>query len=64
MSRTFERDGYFCQTVVLPEHAGTHVDAPAHVRADLSDATVERMAPCKDPYGNVLMLHRRYAPPA
>jgi arylformamidase len=45
VSRTFERDGYFCQTVILPEHAGSHVDAPAHVRADLSEATVERMAP-------------------
>ena len=43
VSRTFDRDGYFCQTVILPEHAGAHVDAPAHVRPDLSEATVDRL---------------------
>ena len=42
-SRTFDRDGYFCQTVTLPEHAGAHVDAPAHVRPDLREATVDRL---------------------
>ncbi len=27
---TFERDGYFARTLTLPEHFGTHTDAPAH----------------------------------
>ena len=43
VSRTFDRDGYFCQTVILPEHAGAHVDAPAHVHRDLREATVDRL---------------------
>ncbi len=27
---TFEKEGYFARTVCLPEHLGTHLDAPAH----------------------------------
>ncbi len=27
---TFERDGYFARLITMPEHFGTHMDAPAH----------------------------------
>lgn len=27
---TLERDGYFAREICLPEHFGTHIDAPAH----------------------------------
>ena len=30
-ARLIERDRYRLQTLVLPEHVGPHVDAPAHV---------------------------------
>ena len=33
-SRNFKQNGYFLQTLVLPEHSGCHVDAPAHVLPD------------------------------
>jgi kynurenine formamidase len=27
---SFEKDGYFARSISLPEHFGTHIDAPAH----------------------------------
>jgi kynurenine formamidase len=43
--RTIEQDGYFLQTLVLPEHVGAHMDAPAHIHADRADATVDTVSP-------------------
>jgi arylformamidase len=43
-ARTHERDGYFVQTIHLGEHSGSHVDAPAHMLADRSEATIDTFA--------------------
>jgi kynurenine formamidase len=43
-ARTIEEDGYFLQTLILPEHVGAHVDAPAHMLAERSDATIDNVA--------------------
>lgn len=43
-ARTFARDGYFAQTLVLPEHSGSHVDAPAHLLPPGSGGTVDELA--------------------
>jgi arylformamidase len=42
---THEHDGYYCQTVFMPEHCGTHVDAPYHVHADMPEYTIEHVKP-------------------
>jgi arylformamidase len=36
-----EHDGYFTNTLFMPEHTGTHCDAPAHVHPDMADQTVD-----------------------
>lgn len=40
-ARNFKQNGYFLQSIILPEHSGCHVDAPAHVSPDLSDQTID-----------------------
>ncbi|WP_438017120.1 cyclase family protein [Sorangium sp. So ce315] len=40
---TVEKDAYYSNRFAMDEHAGTHVDAPAHFR--VGAATVEQMAP-------------------
>lgn len=40
-SITHESDGYFCQTLFLSEHTGTHVDAPAHSLPDRAEQTID-----------------------
>ena len=40
-ARNFEQNGYFLQTILLPEHSGCHVDAPAHVLPDKADQTID-----------------------
>lgn len=40
-----EHDGYFCQTLFLGEHTGSHVDAPAHIHPDRMDATIDSFVP-------------------
>jgi len=40
-ARTHEEHGYFAQTLVLPEHSGCHVDAPAHLVADGSGMSID-----------------------
>jgi arylformamidase len=40
-ARTHARDGYFLQLVAFGEHIGSHVDAPAHAVAAMSDRTIE-----------------------
>jgi len=42
-ARTHELHGYFTQVLLLPEHAGSHVDAPAHVHADLPERTIDKV---------------------
>lgn len=50
---THSHDGFFCQNVSLPEHAGAHVDAPYHIHRDLDKKTIDEVplnylvAPCK-----------------
>ena len=39
---TQEHDGYFCQTLVMGEHTGAHVDAPAHVVRGMTEWTIDR----------------------
>ena len=38
---THGHDGYYCQTLFMPEHIGSHVDAPAHIHSNLMDRTIE-----------------------
>jgi kynurenine formamidase len=40
---TFEHDGYFARLITMPEHFGTHMDAPAHF--DRKGLTVDRIPP-------------------
>lgn len=39
---THARHGYFTNTIFMPEHVGTHCDAPAHASPDLMDETIDR----------------------
>lgn len=38
---THEHDGYYCQTIVMGEHTGAHVDCPAHILPEMMDKTVD-----------------------
>jgi len=38
---TFEREGYFARLITMPEHFGTHMDAPAHF--DRNGLSVDRI---------------------
>ncbi len=44
-SRNFEQNGYFLQTLVLPEHLGCHVDAPIHNHPAMADRTMAYYPP-------------------
>ena len=44
-ARNFAQNGYFLQTLVLPEHVGCHVDAPAHFHEALAGKTIDTFAP-------------------
>ncbi|HET7055087.1 MAG TPA: cyclase family protein [Thermomicrobiales bacterium] len=39
---THERHGYFTNSIFMPEHIGTHCDAPAHAVPELMDQTIDR----------------------
>ncbi|TLV10708.1 cyclase family protein [Klebsiella indica] len=39
----YEHDGYYCQSLVMPEHIGCHVDAPAHVSSQRKDDTIDTL---------------------
>jgi kynurenine formamidase len=41
---THAHDGYYCQSLAMPEHLGCHCDAPAHALADRMDATIDRIS--------------------
>ncbi len=38
---THAHDGYYCQSLAMPEHLGCHCDAPAHSLADKPAATID-----------------------
>lgn len=38
---THERDGYYCQTLIMGEHSGAHVDCPAYMLREQMDKTVD-----------------------
>ena len=38
---THAHDGYYCQSLGMPEHLGCHCDAPAHALADGMDRTID-----------------------
>lgn len=38
---THERHGYFTNSIFMPEHVGTHCDAPAHAVPELMDQTID-----------------------
>lgn len=40
-ARNFAQNGYFLQMLLLPEHSGCHVDAPAHVLPEKADQTID-----------------------
>lgn len=40
-ARQHARDGYYCQMIVVSEHTGAHVDAPAHMLADRADRSID-----------------------
>jgi arylformamidase len=50
---THAHDGFYCQNVSMPEHAGSHVDAPYHIHESLNEQTIEKVpvnylvGPCK-----------------
>jgi arylformamidase len=44
-SRNFEQNGYFLQTLILPEHVGCHVDVPIHNHPAMADRTMAYYPP-------------------
>ena len=40
-----ERDGFYQQVLTIPEHVGTHVDAPAHTCAQRRHETIDTFPP-------------------
>jgi kynurenine formamidase len=44
-SRNFAQNGYFLQTLVLPEHVGCHVDVPAHYDPANREKTMDTFPP-------------------
>jgi arylformamidase len=43
--RNFVHNGYFAQTLVISEHTGSHVDAPAHIHPSMHDFTIDTVSP-------------------
>ena len=44
-AREKERDGYYCQMLMISEHTGTHVDAPVHFHPQMENASIDCFAP-------------------
>jgi kynurenine formamidase len=42
---THAHDGMFCQTIIMGEHSGSHVDVPAHRVDSMMDKTVDAYRP-------------------
>ena len=45
--REVERDGYYCQYLMIAEHSGTHVDAPVHFHPHLMHMSIDTFPPDK-----------------
>lgn len=41
---THDHDGYYCQAIMMAEHTGAHVDAPAHMLPGKMDETIDTIA--------------------
>ena len=44
-AREKERDGYYCQLLLISEHTGTHVDAPVHFHPQMENASIDCFSP-------------------
>lgn len=44
-ARNYREHGYYAQTLVISEHTGSHVDAPAHYSSQWADATIDTFPP-------------------
>jgi kynurenine formamidase len=53
---THEHDGYYCQSLVMAEHTGSHVDAPSHIHPQMMDKTIDRM-PVTQLMGRAVVYH-------
>lgn len=42
-ARNFDQNGYFAQTLIMSEHTGSHVDAPAHAVRNMPEATIDTL---------------------
>jgi len=40
-AREVDRDGYYCQLLMISEHTGTHVDAPTHFHPSLTNMSID-----------------------
>ena len=40
-ARETERDGYYCQLLMIAEHTGTHVDSPVHFHPSLMHMSID-----------------------
>lgn len=40
-AREIDRDGYYCQLLMISEHTGTHVDAPVHFHPSLMNMSID-----------------------
>jgi arylformamidase len=54
-ARNFEQNGYFAQTLIMSEHTGSHVDAPAHAVRTMPDATID-----KEPADMLIAPYKKY----
>jgi kynurenine formamidase len=41
-AREIDRDGYYCQLLMISEHTGTHVDAPPHFHRSMMNRTIDK----------------------
>ena len=41
-AREIDRDGYYCQLLMISEHTGTHVDAPPHFHQSMMNKTIDK----------------------
>lgn len=42
---SYDHDGYYCQTISMAEHTGSHIDAPAHIHPEMMDHTIDTVPP-------------------
>jgi arylformamidase len=54
-ARNFDQNGYAAQTLVISEHTGSHVDAPAHVLRSMSNVTIDTY-----PVDKLIGVYKKY----